>query len=218
MSLVVKIFCFFLGVSSLSLFAEIPTHHDYLEGKVTPEHGRYETMQLVLQLIEEMGAQTLVETGTARDGTAGFTDGDGGSTIIFAEWARDHGAEFFSVDISQKNLKKAQEAVKRTVVGHENKVHFICSDSVAYLRDFNQPIDFLYLDSYDFDPDNPGPSQHHHLREIRAAYPFLTKNSIVMIDDCNLVHGGKGKLAIEFLLQHGWKIVCNRYQVILTRE
>jgi hypothetical protein len=77
------------------------------------------------------------------------------------------------------------------------------------------PIDFLYLDSYDYEWNNPSPSQEHHLREIQAAFPRLHENSVVMIDDCALPQGGKGKLAIEYLKERGWKILLEQYQTIL---
>ena len=97
----------------------------------------------------------------------------------------------------------------------DSNLHFVCSDSVSFLQNFGKTIDFLYLDSYDFDVDNPFPSQHHHLLEISAAYPFLNENSIVLIDDCDLPHGGKGKLAIQFLMQRGWQVLMSGYQVLL---
>lgn len=190
------------------------TPHDYLAGKIPEGNCRYETFKYALQLLEKREGKTIVETGTARYG-ARYFDSDGGSTIIFAEWSRDHKAEFFSVDLSSMNLNNAKEAVFLYVPDYEKNIHYVCSDSVAYLSQFNRPIDFLYLDSYDYELDNPEPSQLHHLNEIEAAYPFLTENSIVMIDDCDLPGGGKGKLAIEFLLNRGWRIVKSQYQAIL---
>ncbi len=130
--------------------------------------------------------------------------------------ARDHGAEVFSVDISAVNLACAKEAVEAYVP--EGNVHYICEDSVAYLTAFGQGIDFLYLDSYDYELDNPAPSQKHHLKEIEAAYPFLKDRAIVMIDDCDLPGGGKGGLVIDFLLERGWVVLQSGYQVILCRE
>ena len=92
------------------------------------------------------------------------------------------------------------------------------SDSANFLQNFDQPIDFLYLDSWDYSETDPSPAQHHCLREIKAAYDKLTKNSIVMIDDCNIPGGGKGKLAIEWLLERGWYLHRNRHQVILLKK
>ena len=210
----VKLLFFFL-LSACSLCAKESS--DYLKHKIPLENHRYRTFLRALQLMEERDLRTIVETGTARFGDRYF-DSDGGSTIIFAEWAQDHRADLFTVDISMTNLAISQSAVERYVSGSRENIHYICSDSIAYLRKFNQTIDFLYLDSFDYELDNPSPSQLHHLQEIEAAYPFLSKHSIVMIDDCDLPGGGKGKLAIEFLLQRGWKILHEGYQVILVTD
>lgn len=206
-----KIICI-LGVHLL--FATQPS--DYLTNKIPSSNQRYETFRIVLELLETRNVHTIVETGTARYGSANF-DGDGGSTIIFSEWALDHNADFYSIDIDNANITTAKEAVSLYFPEQKDKIHFICCDSVSYLTHFGRSIDFLYLDSYDYELDNPAPSQVHHLKEILAAYPLLTEKCIIMIDDCALVGGGKGKLVIDFLLQRGWKIVKDSYQVILVR-
>ena len=155
----------------------------------------------------------IVETGTARKGRKGCHD-DGCSTIIFVDWLKNHQGEFYSVDISPKYIENARKGLGEL----KTFASLVCSDSVAFLTQFNKKIDFLYLDSYDFSVNNPKPSQEHHLKEIIAAYPHLAKDCIVMIDDCDLPHGGKGKLVIEFLLDHGWHIIAQGYQVILARN
>jgi predicted O-methyltransferase YrrM len=203
--------CFLLV--AFSAYAWPPSH--YLSHKIPPENHRYKTFLLALSLLEERKAQVLVETGTSREGDV-FCRGDGCSTLIFGAWARDHRAELYSVDISARNLENAKTAVLNHVRRTHN-IHFICSDSVSFLSSFHKPIDFLYLDSFDYDENDPLPSQIHHLNEIKAALPFLTETSIVMIDDCDFPNGGKGKLAIEWLLEQGWKILAQEYQVILGR-
>lgn len=184
-----------------------------LEGRFGHNDKRYESFLQVMDLIQERGAKVLVETGTARDGATNFW-GDGGSTILYAEWAAQNEATLYTVDISPQAIARAKDALTY----FENTVHFVCSDSIAYLADFDQPIDFLYLDSYDFDVNNPSPSQNHHLYEIQAAYDKLHADSVVMIDDCTLPFGGKGKLVIKYLLEKGWKIVYDGYQVILVQN
>lgn len=201
-----------LTLTSASLFGKPP--HEYLEGKIPRNNARYQTFEYALRLLEERNARTIVETGTARFGDREFV-GDGGSTIIFAEWGKDHGAEFFSIDKSMENIIVSRRATERHVPNYQ--VYYIYSDSIAFLQGFNREIDFLYLDSFDYDPENPFPSQEHHLKEIVAAYPFLTEKSVVMIDDCKLPGGGKGGLAIRFLLSKGWRLLQNGYQVILIR-
>jgi hypothetical protein len=97
-------------------------------------------------------------------------------------------------------------------------ITFVESDSVQFLKEFDKEIDFLYLDSFDYEKENPLPSQEHHLKEIQVVYNKLKPESIVMIDDCDLPGGGKGRLAIDFLTARGWKVVFKSYQVILIRS
>ena len=184
-----------------------------LTSRLHPVNMRFSTFYLVLHMMHERNAKVLVETGCMRlQGKIAYT-GDGGSTIIFGHWAQLHNAQLYTVDISDNNIHNAQELTKSY---HEN-IHFFVSDSVQFLASFDKQIDFLYLDSFDFEENNPLPSQEHHLKEIQAAYDKLSPHAIIMIDDCALPHGGKGKLAIQFLLSKGWRIIAKHYQVVLIR-
>lgn len=185
----------------------------YLDNRIVLGDKRYPSFLLALELLEKVNAKTLVETGTARNGDKNFW-GDGGSTILFGEWAYRNEAILHSVDIAKWAIENAQAAT----IKYAPSIHFTCGDSITFLKNFDQPIDFLYLDSFDFDEHNPKPSQEHHLKEIIAAYPLLHENSIVMVDDCDLPFGGKGLLIIEFLLENGWTIVYQGYQTILMRS
>jgi hypothetical protein len=201
-----------LIVSSPELsFADPPkTAQDYLQKRIDPSSKRYNSYVRALGLMQKRKAKILVETGTARFGGYHF-EGDGGSTIIFGEWAQQNQAFLYSVDLCSLCCQHAKEATQ----AYAEHIRIEEGDSVAFLQKFKKRIDFLYLDSMDFDLDNPLPSQEHHLKEIKAAYPKLHRQSIVMIDDCNLPHGGKGKLAIRFLIQKGWRIIFRGYQVIM---
>ncbi len=101
---------------------------------------------------------------------------------------------------------------------NELTAELITSDSVSYLSSFGPQIEFLYLDSYDFDPSNPAPSQTHALNEAKAALPRLSDNAVIMIDDVGLEHGGKGGLVIPYLLERGWRVYHEEDQVILVRS
>lgn len=194
-------------------FLLISIAYSALEEKIPQNNPRYKTFLQALQLMKEKKAETLVETGTARCGKRNCI-GDGCSTLVFAEWAAQNEAFLYSIDINKDNL----QAAEKDLGDLSDFVQFVQSDSVIFLKTFSHPIDFLYLDSYDYEAHNPLPSQRHHLREIKAAYPWLTDDSIVMIDDCALPNGGKGKLVIEYLLKRKWKIVANDYQVILIKN
>jgi hypothetical protein len=203
----------FLLVLCLNLHAGCPDCDTVLQDKIQVTDRRYNTFHYALELLNQKASPVIVETGTARGGRKNC-GGDGCSTIIFADWLKRHKGEFYSVDISQKYLDNAKRGLRELAPF----ANLICSDSVAFLKQFNKTIDFLYLDSYDFSVNNPDPSQEHHLKEIMAAYPHLSEGCIVMIDDCDLPHGGKGKLVIGFLLDQGWKIIAQSYQVILARN
>lgn len=184
-----------------------------LENRISDENMRHPTFSYVLELMKRRGVKTIVETGTTRGGESAF-EVEGGSTILFADWASRNGAMVYSVDLSREAVKSARKAL----LPYHKHVTVTQGDSIQYLQNFGSPIDFLYLDSFDVDIFNPLPSQQHHLKEIQAAFPKLTKNSIVMIDDCALPHGGKGRLAIQYLRSKGWKIVCQAYQVIMVYQ
>jgi SAM-dependent methyltransferase len=184
----------------------------YLNATFRPLNTRYHTFAQALELIRDRKLQTLIETGTSRCGDTN-SEGDGCSSLIFTDYINRYGGVFYSVDIDQQALLCAQAALDFI----PKNAHFICSDSVDFLHNFSKPIDFLYLDSYDFDINNPLPSQYHHLREVQAAYSKLHKNSVILIDDCLLLHGGKGKLAIHFLQKKGWRVLTKGYQVILIQ-
>lgn len=185
----------------------------YLDNRVPESNHRYKGYYTALKLMKERKVKVLVETGTARFGDKDF-QGDGGSTVIFGDWASKNNAILFTVDI----LPLAVENARNASTAYAKNIRFTCGDSVKFLKEFKQAIDFLYLDSFDFDFNNPDPSQRHHLKEIKAAYSKLHKNSVVMIDDCDLPHGGKGKLAINFLLKRKWKVLYSGYQTILVRR
>ncbi|MCH9631313.1 MAG: hypothetical protein S4CHLAM37_13350 [Chlamydiia bacterium] len=209
--LLLSLALFFTSIHSLSYTTDF-NPKPYLQERHPTTSKRYGTFYRALELLNQRKAKIIVETGTSRFGDRGYV-GDGGSTIIFGHWALNNDATLYTVDISRENIIQAKNA---TELFKEN-THYCVSDSIKFLKEFKSKIDFLYLDSFDYSFKNPYPSQAHHLKEIQVAYDKLHENSVIMIDDCNIRFGGKGKLAIEFLLKRGWKIDTNDYQVILTR-
>jgi hypothetical protein len=60
--------------------------------------------------------------------------------------------------------------------------------------------------------------QLHHLEEFKAIENRLHKKSIVLIDDCDLPNGGKGKMVVEYMLSKDWIILMKAYQILLARR
>lgn len=178
---------------------------------------RRDTLREVLRLLGERSAKVLVETGTARMGLE-KSKGDGASTIVFGLWASQNDAHLYSVDIDPEATDRAGKAVGEMNLG--DHVTLVTADSVAYLHEFTDPVDFLYLDSYDYHKTDTAiqvASQQHHLKEITAIEDRLHEDTVILIDDCDMPNGGKGKLVIERLTARGWKIHRSEYQVILVK-
>jgi hypothetical protein len=179
---------------------------------------RRDTLREVLRLLDERKAKTLVETGVARMGLA-KSKGDGASTIVFGLWSKNNDAHLYSVDIDPEATERAGEAVNKMELS--DSVTLVTSDSVAYLDEFTDTVDFLYLDSYDYHNTDTAiqiASQDHHLKEIKAIEGCLHDGTIILIDDCDKPNGGKGKLVIERLTAQGWKVHMSEYQVILVMD
>jgi len=203
---------FFTGkfIKHKSLYPFMPFKYDFRK--------RRDTFLKTMELMEHINAKVIIETGTSREGLKGAKS-NGAATIVFGKWAKEHGAVLHSVDINSESIANSSAEVERQ--GLQDTVTLHHSDSLDFLKDFAQPVDMLYLDSYDYsshDVEIQRKSQEHHLEEFKRIADQLHENTIVLIDDCDLPNGGKGKLVIAYMLEHGWKIVMESYQVLLVRN
>ncbi|MEL6917750.1 MAG: class I SAM-dependent methyltransferase [Bacteroidota bacterium] len=209
--LVLGILGFFIGkfIKHKSLYPFMPFKYDFRK--------RRDTFLKTMALLKERNAKVIVETGTSREGLHGAKS-NGAATIVFGKWAMQNGAFLHSVDISENSVQNAQKEV--TAQGLDSYVKIHLSDSIEFLQNFEGKIDFLYLDSYDYsnDPEVQVKSQTHHLLEFKAVEDRLKDSSIVLIDDCDLPNGGKGKMVVDYMLQKDWKIVMKAYQILLVRK
>lgn len=176
--------------------------------KQTSKYGRNITFKQMMEYLEtnRIYNPIIVETGTTR--LAHKQGGDGHATRIFDAYVNYYDGEVYSVDID----KYACECAKQFV---SDKSQIICSDSVEYLTTFTKPIDLLYLDSFDFNFQNPEPSMRHHLKEIQASINNLRSGSLIVIDDNKINHTmlGKGYYVKQFLLDKGCTILFDDYQL-----
>lgn len=192
-----------------SLYPLLPKQYDF--GK------RRNMFRKTLQLLSERNAKVLIETGTARNGLKN-TKSDGASTMVFGSWALQNDARLYSIDHDNEAIAWAQkEAIGLEI---EDAIEFVNAESTAFLAHFEQSVDFIYLDSLDYDKRNKDQQvkcQEHHLREFAAIVVKLHDKSLVLIDDCALPGGGKGKLVIEYMLKRGWKVIAKGYQCLLGK-
>lgn len=152
---------------------------------------------------------TIVETGTYRE--ANNYEGDGCSTLLFDNWLNYNEGTLYSVDLNKEACDFADS---------ETTHAYICnSDSVDFLSTFSQPIDLLYLDSYNItDWNNDWAAASHHLKELFVARPLLKEGSLIVVDD-NLIHPvsrmpkGKGRLVSEVMEALNIEPYINDYQM-----
>lgn len=176
---------------------------------------RAHTMRAALVRLKQTGGRLIVESGCCRQ--EGNWAGDGQSTLVFAAYGRKFAAAVMSADVDPAAVRLAQRLVKEHC-GTDVHVTVRCGDAEREIAAVNQPIDLLYLDSLDFRPQNPGPSQERAWREFEAAEPWLHEESVVLIDDCDLPHGGKGGMLIPEMERRGWRVLMREYQVLLSRS
>lgn len=110
---------------------------------------REPTMRLALSLLAEREGTTIVETGCVRQ--ADDWAGAGMSTLIFGEWAAEHGAHLWTVDNDAAHLALAADLT----YSWEPWITYHLGDSIAFLQGTPshlgpRRINLLYLDSLDY--------------------------------------------------------------------
>jgi len=180
--------------------------------------ARYPTFKSAIGLfLQHLGDRTdgvIVETGTQR---LPNDWGAGCSTTVFGEMLETFNAgRLWTVDLSPENLATSHQCTQHVA----QRIEYVCSDSVAFLREFDRPIDLLYLDSLDWwdDPQIQQQSQAHQLAEMQAVWDKLRRGCVILLDDNGLPGGGKARLTKEFLTNQGWSCVLDYHQSLWISE
>jgi hypothetical protein len=56
-----------------------------------------------------------------------------------------------------------------------------------------------------------------HLEAYRAALPRLARTCVVLIDDTDILNGGKGRLVIPQMIRDGFELITWGRQALLVR-
>lgn len=95
------------------------------------------------------------------------------------------------------------------------------ADMYAPREDYRKTISMLWTLSEEEIVSRHGdmilPSQEHCLKEITAAMPNLDPRAPVLIDDCALPGGGKGRLAKLYLREKGYTCILDNKQSLWLR-
>lgn len=179
------------------------------EGKMPPHGDRRKSMGLAMRSLTGRTSPLIVETGCQRadeDWSAGM------STQTFGFWCKHMGGRLVSVDNDSGHVAFARQRAKGL------PVEVVEADSTVWLRAYcGQPIDLLYLDA--LDTYLPGHAEHC-LAEAQFGANRMTWEGSILIDDTFLERGkltGKGRLAVPWLCERGWRIKHMGYQALLCR-
>jgi hypothetical protein len=142
---------------------------------------------------------------------------------------------FVTVDMDPHNARMAQRVFENLSVDFEA----VAAKGEDYLRQRTAPVDFAFLDAYDFDH-----GKHSELRQSRytkylgsrideeachrmhlncaqSLVRLLSPHGVICIDDTWLDGGrwtAKGTLAMPYLLEHGFELIDARNRAALLRR
>lgn len=207
-------------------------------------HRRHATIKAALNLFMQNNGTNIVETGCCRlpdDWGAGL------STVMFGDVCKTYCKRLYSVDLSPENMAICRNITKEYngfIDYHvEDSVSFLNrfdgTIDLLYLDSYDYPYGEL-LDVYggkvDIDKailtlgnmsdeeiilkhnDIIAVSQEHCLKELFAALPHMHKKTPILIDDCMLPGGGKGRTAKEWLLSNGYVCLLDLYQTLWIKN
>ena len=105
---------------------------------------RFGSFKKALGIAKSRNLKTFVETGTSRGKIKFFfffkyNWKDGMSTLIFSEYVKNYNGHLFTCDINPINIKNSKKFVNVS----EKFVTFVVDDSVNFLKNFKNHIDFL---------------------------------------------------------------------------
>jgi predicted O-methyltransferase YrrM len=161
----------------------------------------------------------MVEIGTTREILNGHD-----STKHLYEFCQKNNIEFVTVDMDSENTENAKKRFQG--------INAITQKGEDFLESCTRKIDFVYLDAFDFfhnfhsdkrkakyknilNCEITNEACHKmHLDCAKSLVRKMNKNGIVTFDDIlNKNLDGKGKLAIPYLIQNGFKIIKEDYQI-----
>lgn len=183
----------------------------------SPPFGRRVTIEHTLEILRARRAEPLiVELGTSQ---AYSPDGLGNALLAFAWFADKFGGSVLSMDVWQGVVDNSRQILAEYAPGLVKQPTIACADCFDWASGRMEPIDLLYMDasmeiacdaSYSAFAARFGdriPS--FYLELYRRFRPEVFKpGALMLFDDTDMTtYHGKGKFAIPFLLENGWRRV-----------
>jgi hypothetical protein len=173
----------------------------------------------------------LIEIGTTRERSLGQ-----GSTEKLAIFTALLGMQFITVDVDPINTKRAEKTLRYL----NPAAKAVTERGENYLKLHQEPLDFVYLDAFDFDHGKHSQTRQDRYRQLlqteindeacwtmheacaRAIIARMREGGIVVLDDtwtdANGEYTGKGKLAVPLLVANGFEIITKTRMTVALRR
>ncbi|HRN78501.1 MAG TPA: hypothetical protein PLU71_04630 [Candidatus Dependentiae bacterium] len=215
---------------------------DWSHFKEKPK-SRYYTFKKAFEYFEKHNGTSVVELGTTRSFTHGghpgcnkdnpiywtpnnpenWDWGAGSFTRMAAECLEHLGTIIHTVDLVKAHINRC----KIITQDFKNIVYHVQS-SLDFLKNAKpESIDLLYMDTGDMTPIEPSAQLHLAEARIIVEHNVIAPHGIILIDDVRnqtpkkfgeTSDLGKDKYSIPYLLEHGFEIIADEYQVILRKK
>lgn len=181
-------------------------------GKKIPEHGREGFIHVFNNLINKQ-KPVLLEIGTQRS----YSMGDGCSTTVLGWYCKNYSGHLYSVDIDTDFSERLVYDLNL------NKyVTTVQQDAIEFIKTFDKKIDFLYLDAWDWGPEDIDKkiSEEKHIEFFNLVESKLSNDALILIDDVinPITYDGKGKKLIPYLLDNGYYLIHRSYQFLFLKN
>jgi hypothetical protein len=204
-------------------------YSDYFDRRKNTFEKSYE---LIMKNIKENICYNIIELGSSRSFVTDGLEGSMSTNIKYWNpnepklW--DWGAGIFT-KVFLENLKEVNHklytidpdsdaiAIVKVICNDYENVSIIQDYSTNFINNFNDKIDFLYMDH--METSEEAAKQHLEDAKIIIEKDLMNKNGIILIDDIGYnIIDGKGKYSIPFLLENGYEIVIHEYQVLMKKK
>lgn len=205
--------------------------------------SRYFTFNHAFELFMRNNGRVVVELGTSRsfvhgglpgcnsddvqywqpNNPAAWDWGAGIFTRVAAECLQEQYTVFHTVDLAAAHIARCKVITKPFA----DKISYHVSSSQNFLNRFVGQIDLLYLDTGDMTPIEPTAQLQLEEAKIIVERNLIAPNGLILIDDVKNTTPqkfgetsdlGKSKYSLPYLLEHGFVIIDNEYQVLLQKK
>ena len=200
-----------------------------LQSKFGLGHGHNLFLFLIKKKIKQKNYKNFLEIGSTREKIYGQ-----GSTQIIAKFCERKKINFVSVDADIRNTNK----LKEELISYKYS-KLVCDKGENYLKNINMKFDCIYLDAFDIEKPIKNKfrdefylkeysstitnemSADTHLEITKYLSEKINESALIVFDDTFLndnIFLGKGKKAIPFLINLGFKVISsNSNSVALER-